>query len=252
MPDFKGRKYQVFVLGGARTGTSLAAWLLEFMGINMMGKKKTGEFAPDNACEDVNFITMTVKLSANITKKWLGKIKGYIDRRDKIATASWGAKSALAHRSIKEWLPYCSNPFLVYVFRDPYSASMSDILHKKKTYNKRVGLHQALDGKLSTSKMLAGMLKELKHVPTVITTFEEVKYHSLDFVGKVREAMDIEYTDEEMEGIKAKILEHILPDYRSWAKPIKEETKSEQDKRPTVSPSDSEEPDSGAGEKDTG
>ena len=114
----------MIVLGNARSGTSMTAGLLHFLGVNLNHKHKPNAQNPNGAFESVAFNTLTGKMHQEINagkgKKQIrdmfeDKIKEVIAKNE---SPLWGWKSAATHWTLDLILPHIQNPRLVIVTRN--------------------------------------------------------------------------------------------------------------------------------------
>jgi len=141
----KNKKKTIIVLGVPRSGTSLTAGILDYIGVDMGGRKLRESHVPKGSFEDAKFGEF-FKLSLNelgidykasggedifwskkcpnskqflsLKNKFKKKIKKLIKKRSKNKKI-WGFKNPVTHTIIDFFMPYLENVYFVVVLRDP-------------------------------------------------------------------------------------------------------------------------------------
>lgn len=217
---------EVIVLGRSRSGTSLVTGFLSILGVDIPTDSKVNHWNPNGAFEHGAFVDITANLNRAIQEDDLDLIQEMKTRiPDAIATLGstdriWGFKSAITHNVLDYFIDYLSNPYLVFVFRNPLGTAESDVYF---TYHPELGEVMTPDlriDKLAISFRETGIflnkifhvIRKYRKLPMIFTTFEDLRAKPIQEARRLGKFLDLDVTPE----IREQIREFVLPKYVSW------------------------------------
>jgi len=217
-----GEGKQVVVIGHARSGTSMVAGILYYMGVDMGKEPNPSSSNPKGDFEDDDFRDLNREIFSKAKTGsgcWLPptqeefdkaaplfreKIKKLIDSR--VNKKLWGWKNPWNVMAAPYFIPLLDNPHLIFVFRDPSSIARSGVKHTKR-YEK-LSFEEALQSAVASDRKLTNMVEEYKgSLPIHIIKFEDVIKKPEDEVRKMAGFLGIHLTDENF----SEVMEFIIP-----------------------------------------
>lgn len=204
----------IIVLGTARSGTSMTAGILFFLGVNISHEHCPNSQNPKGAFESSGWNTLTTEVYKKIEQKidkstikelYESKIKDLVKQN---SSEMWGWKSALTHWSLDVFLPFVENPHLVIVTRNITDNAKSWKLHMEKTYTKIVNLEEALERMSCSNNALIENTNSVQ-CPKLWTTYGNIKNQPLKEAKKMANFLGIEFEESKKEKIK----NFIMPDF---------------------------------------
>jgi hypothetical protein len=204
----------VIVLGNARSGTSMTAGILSFLGVNIDHEHKSNSQNPKGTFENSHWNYLTSEIYQHIERNndkiqikelYEARIKDLVKQN---SSEIWGWKSALTHWSLDVFLPFVENPYLVIVTRNIVSNARSWQFHMEKTYNRMVSFEEALENMANSTNVLIKNAN-LAKCPKLWTTYENIKNEPLTEAEKMANFLDIKFDESKKEKIK----NFIMPDF---------------------------------------
>lgn len=195
----------VVVLGMARSGTSITAGILNYIGVNMGESMKEPSWRnPKGYYEDEEFIELHVRIFAAARKGssyWDPPSKEQVlaqrdafeaeiielVSRKQANSALWGWKMPWTNLTIEMFLPYLQNPHIVVVFRNPLGNAHSFVKH-----NGIVDLFRALMLVNFYNERILSFLAEHPDVPRKYIAFEELVREPVAVAGELANFIDCE------------------------------------------------------------
>lgn len=202
----------ILVLGNARSGTSLTAGLLFYLGVDIKHVHKPDSQNLNGAFESVDFNLVTNKMQMDlnegkskdeILKLHNEELKEFIEKNE---SECWGLKSAATHWNLDIILPYFKNPQLIIVTRNIVDNAKSWVIHMADNYGQNISFDYALEKMLKSTESLINNVKSAncqKHW----TTYESIKLNPLQESKKICDFLNLELDEEKQK----KINEFVVP-----------------------------------------
>ena len=196
----------VIVLGNARSGTSMTAGLLFYIGVDIIHVHKPNSQNPNGAFESGDWNEITTKIYQDENKEaYKSQIKDLIEKGK---SEIWGWKSALTHWSLDIFLPLVENPHLVIVTRNVVDNARSWQIHMKTNYGKNVSWEQALENITNSNNVLIKNTNTAQ-CPKLWTTYESLKRQPLVEAEAMAKFLNIDLDQAK----KDKVQQFIMPDH---------------------------------------
>lgn len=193
----------VVVLGQARSGTSMTAAILHYLGVDLNPASVVRPEKPRGYFEDLQINLLTRDVSRDIhnnnmpfealKEKYDGRIKDMISERS-AGKAMWGWKSALTHECLGLYMPYLVNPYFVVVFRNILYNAQSLVVHIKDGYDEDPSIYDTLIKSARATLELVQALKKYRDVPTCFVSFEDIKKDAVKEARAMAEFLGVEMT----------------------------------------------------------
>lgn len=204
----------VIVLGNARSGTSMTAGILFYIGVNISHVHKPNSQNPRGAFESVAWNTVTSKIHQEINKGLDKKsIKNAYEKQikeliEKEKSEIWGWKSAATHWALDMFLPLVENPHLVIVTRNITDNAKSWQIHMQTNYGQTVTWEQALENMADSTRELIKNINSV-NCPKLWTTYESLRSQPLVEAQSMAKFLGIEFGKAK----KDKVEQFIMPEY---------------------------------------
>jgi len=164
---------------------------------------------PRGAFEDVNFITLTTKMTqtGEMLPEQVDRIRFLVDQRAK--HPKWGFKSALTHRVFDQIRPYLPDPHLILVLRCPLATARSTIAFHRKRLGTDLGLGRALHLVAKDQAAVAALaLSGLPYMAVAKPSSDETFAQTVDKLGA--------FLGQPRSSVKAIQEKLWIPGYSSW------------------------------------
>lgn len=219
--DIKNK--QVIVIGPARSGTSVVAGILHYLGVDMGQGPNPSRSNPKGDFEDEEFkelnrsiykkarpgsgcwFTPTVEEIERVGPVFKQEIEDLIRaRQDK---PIWGWKNPWNIMAAPLYIPLLNKPHIIFVFRDPLSIAYSGVEHTKKY--EQLTLKEALSCASSLNSRLVEMVIEYqeREVPVYITSFQRIIENPEREVDEIAQFLGLNVREKDLR----KIREFVIP-----------------------------------------
>lgn len=200
----------VIVLGNARSGTSMTAGVLFYLGVNIDHVHKTNSQNPKGAFESDEWNILTTEIyQAQNKEVYKDQIEDQIKKLvEKQSSGLCGWKSAMTHWSLDMFLPFIENPYLVIVTRNIVDNARSWKTHMKTNYGRNVSLEQALENMAESTRVLIKNVNAAQ-CPKLWTTYEGLKRDPIFEAKRMANFLDIEFNKNKQDQIQ----DFIMFDY---------------------------------------
>jgi hypothetical protein len=196
------------VLGTARTGTSMTAGMLYYLGVDMLNAAMWSHPAnPNGQFEEAGFISITSRMAGGVNDKDLKEIKDRIRREDK--RELWGFKSALTHITIEHYIGDFEDPRLIFLrrnFDDNVASFMKFMELKGGSIPEGIAKNRLARDR---AKLEHFYITCSESIPKIRLEFEDVRQKPIEQAVKICNLLDISLTEKEVK----KIDDFILRDY---------------------------------------
>lgn len=194
-------KKTVIVIGSARSGTSVLAGMLHYMGVNMNPKYNPHPDYPYGSFEDEYMQDFTRILynknkdpDYQYTEEDIDTIKEMIKERNE--SDVWGFKSTLTHYCLDAFMPYLRKPHIVSVSRNCLDHAFSIVNHNRESYGHNLTMLDALVKVDDDQQAIYTALNRFSNVPQFHIQYERIKHSILQSAKSIAGFLDIKLTDE--------------------------------------------------------
>jgi len=213
---------EVVVIGPARSGTSMVAGILYYMGVDMGQGPNPSPSNPKGDFEDDDFRTLNREIFKSaksgsgcwfpptseelnrVAHSFENKIKGLIESRSK--KQIWGWKNPWNVAAAPLFIPHLNSPHLIFVFRNSDAIAKSGVRHTKR-YEK-LSYEEALRSAEASNSNLSRMTDEYKdRYPTHSIQFENVIKNPEIEVYRLADFLGIKLSETK----KRRIMEFVIP-----------------------------------------
>lgn len=203
----------VFVLGNARSGTSMAAGIISYLGVNLNHDIDPLTDSANGAFENQEMNVITTRFHQAYLNKDLDEKKDELIERVRTfvqvkKSELWGWKSALTHWHLPYFIKEVENLHLIITTRNPYHTAVSWKSHMKRNYNEVVSMECALQNIAEGHMALVENVNKVS-CPKIWTTYEDIKKNSLLEAEKIANFLNIDFTEQ----MKVKICNFIVPEF---------------------------------------
>jgi len=205
------------VLGTSRSGTSMTAGILHYLGVNMNPSQKRSELTPRGTFEDVNWSHLTKQIRDDIRGRKIPPrdIRGkYRERiQELIRSGLWGFKSAATIHCLSVIYREIENPHLIFVWRNPEDTAKSKIYHAKKREG-RIRNYSDTYNEVIDHRIIMDRLYQFYPCPKINISYEQIRRDPIEVSESLARFLGISITPE----MKDSIRDLIIPDHQTWQK----------------------------------
>lgn len=199
--------------------------MLHKLGVDMNPTDSQDWSNPKGAFEDADWILITKNIELaikigdeGILNRQIERAKRIIAERNEASPFAWGFKSAVTHLAIEHLMPLFSNPYLVYVFRNPLDTALSEAKFTQEPgleYTDKLKDLKLPDCMRHTADFLyvcEKIMRQFFHVPHLYLTFEDIRKDPVKELEKVSSFVGIPATEDTLKSVN----EFVMPTYCSW------------------------------------
>ncbi|WP_194840931.1 sulfotransferase family protein [Filobacillus milosensis] len=208
---------QIIVLGMHRSGTSTLALILQSIGVNM-GEELLGANSgnPYGHGEDIDFLNINNKMLKHVNKSWdfppsddniktaFFKHRKSIQKLINIKNSKplWGWKEPRTSLFVNEYHDCLSNPYYIYVERDPHEVAESLKKRNGMPIKKGLRLYERYTEKIQN------FIEENPEIRILKINFKDINSDSLAVINRLIDFLEIEPSKSEI-GLALKIVKPL-------------------------------------------